>query len=634
MRDNRTLGIIACGLLWLALLGPRAAVAQAGLPALPADTAAPAQEPAADEPASPDASEVVEESAPSGSEATEAVEPIDEGAPRGARQSLESAIAWSKEGIEHYRGQRYDKALESLRDAKIMLLQADLPEILQERGLAVLDCALESDMGKLDLEAVLHELEGRVLGSDSELDNRVYVEREARRILALFGDSTPNPQSLGTFVDEIERYVVFFSGKQRDFYERAYVRRMKYWPVIASIFAEKKIPLEQGFMAMVESGFNPLARSHADARGLWQFIPGTGRRYGLERNDDFYDVVKSTNAAGEYLLDLIGIFGSRSFLLATAAYNAGEGRVMNCLRRLEDPFGDRSFWEIRECFAPETREYVPRIFAAAIIATDPKRFGFDLPTPEELDERYDVVVIPNPTRLATLAARIGVTEADLRVSNTDLASSATRTPVRNFPLFVPAGQGAVLIAALESGELPAAPSIAIADVETPAGGSSQYRVRGGDTLSGISQKFKVSVTDLKLWNPELRGRSLLRGETIAIPGSGRSSSGGSASARTRSLTYTVKAGNSIQTVANLFAVRLSDIVEWNSLPSGAVKAGQKLKIHPPKALREIHHTVRRGDTPGAIARRYGVPVANVLTANGLGARTVIRPGQTLVVYAR
>ena len=181
----------------------------------------------------------------------------------------------------------------------------------------------------------------------------------------LVGAPAPRDAYLEVFVDEVQRYVDYYRGHGREFFERAYARKHKYWPTIEAVFSAKSIPGELGYMALVESGFNPRARSRANARGLWQFIPGTGKRYGLYRVDDFYDVRMATEAASEYLLDLIGIFGSPSFLLATAAYNAGEQRIENCLRGLDDPFEKRSFWEIRDCLARETREYVPRIMAAA-----------------------------------------------------------------------------------------------------------------------------------------------------------------------------------------------------------------------------------------------------------------------------
>src|SRR5262249_9142084 len=146
------------------------------------------------------------------------------------------------------------------------------------------------ELGRVDLEALAQDLEQYESTDGQELAERDYIEREARRILANFGDTQPRAADLEVFVDEVAEYIEYYRDKQRDFFERSYLRKHKYWPTIRRIFEAKKIPVEQGYMALVESGFNPLARSRADARGLWQFIPGTGRRYGLDRAEDFYDV--------------------------------------------------------------------------------------------------------------------------------------------------------------------------------------------------------------------------------------------------------------------------------------------------------------------------------------------------------
>ena len=429
-------------------------------------------------------------------------------------------------------------------DARIALLEANLPEVMQEQGLRILDCSLGAEFQGTDLEAIAEELALEHAGA--ELDERDYIEREARRILSRFGATQPSAEFLKTFIDEVETYVDYYRGRHREFFERAYLRKHKYWPIIRTTFEAKGIPVEQGYMALVESGFSPRARSHANARGVWQFIPSTGRRYGLRRTQDFADVAKSTEAASEYLLDLIGIFGSRSFLLATAAYNAGEGRIMRCLRGLDDPFGDRSFWAIRPCLARETREYVPRILAAAVIGSDPKRFGFDLPTETEMAERYDVVTIPEPTSLATIARQAGVTVADLRTANSDLSSRASTTPARNFPLYIPKGGGQALISelsatpeprpsttelplAVEMGSItaerlstgdtraaPPRPVLEQNDGLRPAGPSITVRAKRGDTLQAIAQKHGVSIADLKRWNPFLRNRVLYRGDRLTV----------------------------------------------------------------------------------------------------------------------
>jgi membrane-bound lytic murein transglycosylase D len=152
--------------------------------------------------------------------------------------------------------------------------------------------------------------------------------------------------------------------------------------MILSELRRKRLPPELAYVAMLKSGYNPRALSHAGARGMWQFMPATARRYGLRVGkgvDERLDPEKSTRAAAEYFEDLIGIFGGkRSVMLAMAAYNAGEARVMNALRKVDDPMRNRDFWYIYRLgiLAEETNEYIPRILALMIISENPEHFGF------------------------------------------------------------------------------------------------------------------------------------------------------------------------------------------------------------------------------------------------------------------
>ena len=552
------------------------------------------------------------------------------------RTALERALEWASAGLRQYHAGDHEAARTSLNDARIFLLQADLPEAIQEQGLSLLHCALSEELRQHDLEAIAEILEVESRPA-AELEERELVEREVHRILRRFGAPPPPPNYLRIFVDEVQRYIEFYRGSQREFFERSYRRMHKYSPTIEEVFAARNIPVELGFMALVESGFNPRARSHAGARGLWQFIPSTGKRYGLRRVDDFYDVRMATEAASEYLLDLIGIFGSPSFLLATAAYNAGEGRIQKCLRQLEDPFEKRSFWEIRGCLARETQEYVPRIMAAAVISADPARFGFDLPSAQATRQLYDVVVIPQITRLSHLASRAGVGVADLRTANSDLASTASATPARNFPLYVPAGSGERLQARVAAAAIrepvagarvaatPPAAAAAAGAAPDRSGRTAEavdYVVRAGDTLSEIAEGFGVRYTDVASWNGLRRPYRLRVGQKLAIYPRGTPGR----------LVYTVKRGNNLRAIADIFSVRYRDIMAWNDLRRSTLRVGQKLLIHPPRKVRVERYQVRRGDSVARIARRFGVPVRDVLTANGLGSRSVIRPGQKLLVY--
>ncbi len=603
---------------------------------------------AAADPANPAAvgfREIRSRSAPAGAAGSASAAPIDQPLEEPderltTRLALERAIEWASDGLRLYDRGEHESARRSLSDARIILLEADLPEAIQEQGLSVLSCALSEELRHHDLEAVAEilELEARPA---AELEDRELIEREVLRILRRFGAATPRAAYLETFVDEVQRYVDFYRGKHREFFERAYLRKHKYWPTIEAVFGPRSIPIELGYMALVESGFNPRAHSRADALGLWQFIPATGKRYGLRRRDDFYDVRMATEAASEYLLDLIGIFGSHSFLLATAAYNAGEGRIQGCLRELEDPFEKRNFWEIRGCLARETREYVPRIMAAAVIATDPERFGFDLPSAPEMGESYDVVTVPNVTRLSTLAQQAGTTVAVLRTANSDLSSTASATPARNFPLYVPSGRGERFASA--GGGAPATQALADEMVVVrapppparPAGGGAgeaiEVVVRSGDTLSEIAERHGLRYTQVASWNGLSRPYRLRVGQKLTLYPLRWPPSGGTYGAKPR-IVYTVKRGNTLRTIADIFAVRYRDVMAWNGLERSTLQVGQKLEIHPPRAIRVERYQVRRGDTVAKIARRFGVPMRDVLTANGLGSRTLIRPGQKLVVY--
>jgi hypothetical protein len=257
------------------------------------------------------------------------------------REAVERALEWVLDGIRYYEAGNLAAARRSFTDAEILLLDADLPESLQT--LAVLQSALPEEYRDYDLAALWERLRAGEAASEEGESDGAYIEREIRRIIREFGETNPRDDVIRVFVTEVEKYIQFFQHRQKEFYERAYGRKHKYWPIIREVFSGKRIPEDLGYLALVESGFNCRARSPAGALGIWQFMPGTGKRYGLVARTDFFDPVKSTDAAAEYLLDLIAIFGSPSFLLATAAYNAGENRVMRCLMNLENPFEQRHF---------------------------------------------------------------------------------------------------------------------------------------------------------------------------------------------------------------------------------------------------------------------------------------------------
>lgn len=207
------------------------------------------------------------------------------------------------------------------------------------------------------------------------------LEEAIDNILRRFGETQYHiPPEM---VERVRHYVDIYSGSMNATIGRYVRRRSQYFPMITSIFRQQKLPVELAYVSMLESGFNPHALSHAGARGLWQFMPATARTYHLKVDDTVDERIepeKATRAAAEYFKDLIGIFGGRSsVMLAMAAYNAGEGRVMGALRKIDDPMRNRDFWYIYRMgyLAQETNEYIPRVLALIIVSENPAAYGID-----------------------------------------------------------------------------------------------------------------------------------------------------------------------------------------------------------------------------------------------------------------
>ncbi|MBN1576323.1 MAG: transglycosylase SLT domain-containing protein [Chitinispirillaceae bacterium] len=206
------------------------------------------------------------------------------------------------------------------------------------------------------------------------------LEKRIDEVLMRFGETDYHIP--GEMIDRVRYHIEYYSGNLHATVARYLKRKDKYFPMIHRIFREKNLPIELAYVSMLESGFNPMALSHAGARGLWQFMPKTGRQFGLTVSnnvDDRTDPQKATYAAVEYFKDLIGIFGGKSsVMLCMAAYNAGEGRVMGALRKIDDPMRNRDFWYIYRMgyLAEETNEYIPRVIAFIIISEHPKDYGF------------------------------------------------------------------------------------------------------------------------------------------------------------------------------------------------------------------------------------------------------------------
>jgi membrane-bound lytic murein transglycosylase D len=285
---------------------------------------------------------------------------------------------------------------------------------------------------------------------------------------------------------------------------------------VSAISGVHGLPEELAFTAMIESGFNPIATSHAGARGLWQFMATTARRYGLRVDhwvDERLDPEKSTLAAAAYLRDLYNLFGS--WFLAQAAYNAGEGTIARAIRAT----GSSDFWALaRTSFLhSETKEFVPRILAATHIGREPIRYGFEPPQiSAPIEER---VAVPGSTDLRSVSASSGIAIDTLRSMNPVLVRGMT-PPGGAYELNVPPGTKSGVLAALQRPHRTAGSSRGTAGtIRASAGGDHQVHVvRPRDTVDGIARRYGVSVGDVVRWNSLARQDQIRPGDRLRVGG--------------------------------------------------------------------------------------------------------------------
>jgi membrane-bound lytic murein transglycosylase D len=331
----------------------------------------------------------------------------------------------------------------------------------------------------------------------------------------------PSPYNIPIVRDEkVETHLRFFHTSIRERFEQWLIRLGRYKPTVDRIFSEFNLPSDLVFLSLVESGFNPHAYSRARATGPWQFMKGTAKLYGL-RVDDYVDErrdpIKSTVAAARYLRDLYDLFGA--WPLAMAAYNAGEGKVLRALNKAQAD----SFSEIAgtKLLRRETREYVPRIMAATIIAKNPMAFGFSAAEPEP--HEFEEVAVPGALHFRDIERVAGISMSELRHLNPELRKDVTPPGEAGYQLKVPVGTKASVEQVLDRIPLWKPPARAQwikhfkhnTPVHQVGGESGWYRVKVGDSLSTIAKRFRLTVPELKTLN-HLPGTRIKPGDLLDI----------------------------------------------------------------------------------------------------------------------
>ncbi|HEU4474855.1 MAG TPA: LysM peptidoglycan-binding domain-containing protein [Gemmatimonadales bacterium] len=432
----------------------------------------------------------------------------------------------------------------------------------------------------------------------------------------------------------VQWYLDFFLGPGRERMQIWLNRMQRYEPMIRARLAQEGMPGDLVYLALIESGFSNTATSRAKAVGMWQFMKGTAKYYDLRVDswvDERRDPFKATDAAVRHLRDLNTRFGS--LYLAAAAYNAGSGRVSRGLRRLRDDesglASDAAFFRLYDTrlLRRETKDYVPKLIAAAVIAKEPVRYGFAVTPAEPLV--YDSIVVPTMTGLDVIARLADTTVAAIRELNPHFLRLAT-PPAKASVVRLPAGRGPTTVAAYA--ELP--PDKRVTFVE-------HFVVRG-ETMGGIARKYRVSDRLLADANPKVNPRRLRIGQRLIVPTGGaistsmaRRMSDPVPAAGTNSSGYhRVKRGETLSELADEYGVSQRDLRLWNKLDAqGRIRAGQRLRVSAPgtKASSSRTHIVRRGDTLSGLAKRYGVSVSALRRANGFSERSTLRAGESLKI---
>jgi membrane-bound lytic murein transglycosylase D len=446
---------------------------------------------------------------------------------------------------------------------------------------------------------------------------------------------------VGQNQQQVDEHIAWFI-KHPDYLQRVSRRAQPYLHLVVSEVEKEGLPIEIALLPIVESAYYPFAYSHGTAAGLWQFIPSTGKLYGLEE-DWWYagrrDVLASTKAAVKYLKNLNQLFDG-DWLLAIAAYNAGPGRVQKAINANIKSGKKTDFWHLE--LPNETKRYVPKLLAVAKILQDPTRYKQSFERINntsylqaiELDSQFD---------LALIAQWTGLTIDDIYTYNPGLRRWATPSTLP-FTLLLPDSVASVFEKKLnESGDRSQLSWV-------------RHKIQSGESLNLLASKYNTTLEQIISVNG-LRDDIIRAGEYIIVPLAQQSEAYYALSEEQREksrlnaqkgaskLIYTVVSGDSLWKISEQFDTSINNLIRWNHIqPSTPLSIGKELVIRLTNKnqtelakiartgldiTRKITYKIKSGDNLSKIASRYNVTISQIRKWNALGASNIIHPGQKL-----
>lgn len=429
-------------------------------------------------------------------------------------------------------------------------------------------------------------------------------------------------------------------AKQRDYYLRHpnYLKQVSkraepFLYLIVEQIEAKGLPLELALLPVVESTFDPFAYSSASASGLWQFMPVTGKRFGLEQDwwyDGRRDVYASTIAALSYMEILHDYLGD-DWLYAFAAYNSGEGRVQRAVRKNKKNNKPVDYWNLS--LPKETENYVPKLLALVDILRNHKKYGIELPY---IENKQVLTYVDTKSQLDLAYAA--------QLANLSVAEIQQLNPAFNHWATSPNGPHKLLIPTVVADEF--VQKLSATDKNSRLRWA-RYKVRSGDSLSMIAKNHGTTTSVLKQIN-DLRGSFIKIGQPLLIPTASQPKQGSlytqakrvktNKSKEKRKVIHTVVQGDTLWKISRLYKVTHKEVAKWNQMTTKkTLRLGEKLtiwkvaKVQPPKP-RQVTYKVRSGDSLGGIAQNFNVKTTDLVRWNKLKKQKYIQPGQTLLVY--